>query len=69
MKNMTEKVSVIVPVYNAEKYLHRCLQSILNQTYQNWEAVFVNDGSTDSSLDILQSYADNDSRIRIIAIP
>ncbi len=66
---MTEKVSVIVPVYNAEKYLHRCLQSILNQTYQNWEAVFVNDGSTDSSLDILQSYADNDSRIRIINQP
>lgn len=63
---ISEKVSIIIPVYNAEKYLHRCVQSIQGQTYQNWEAVFVNDGSTDGSLDILQSYADKDSRIRII---
>lgn len=59
-------VSIIVPVYNAEKYLHRCIQSILNQSYKNWEAIFVNDGSTDSSLSLLQEYAKKDSRIRII---
>lgn len=63
---MKEKVSIIVPVYNAEKYLHRCVQSILNQSYKNWEAIFVNDGSTDSSLSILQEYAKKDSRIRVI---
>lgn len=63
---MSEKVSIIIPVYNAEKYLHRCVQSMQDQVYQNWEAVFVNDGSTDGSLDILQSYAEKDSRIRII---
>lgn len=63
---MTEKVSVIVPVYNAEKYLHRCVQSILNQSYEHWEAIFVNDGSTDSSLSILQEYAKSDHRFTII---
>ncbi len=63
---MTENVSIIVPVYNAEKYLHRCIQSILNQSYENWEAIFVNDGSTDSSLNILQDYAKRDNRFRII---
>lgn len=63
---MKEKVSIIVPVYNAEKYLHRCVQSILNQSYKNWEAIFVNDGSTDSSLSILQEFAKIDARIRII---
>ena len=63
---MTEKLSVIVPVYNAEKHLHRCIQSILNQSYENWEAIFVNDGSTDSSLSILQEYAKDDHRFTII---
>lgn len=63
---MTEKVSVIVPVYNAEKHLHRCVQSILNQSYENWEAIFVNDGSTDSSLSILQEYSQHDNRIHVI---
>lgn len=63
---MAEKVTIIVPVYNTEKYLHRCVQSILNQSYKNWEAIFVNDGSTDSSLSILQEYAKKDDRIRII---
>ena len=59
-------ISVIVPVYKVEKYLHRCVQSILNHSYKNWEAIFVNDGSTDSSLTILQEYAKKDDRIRII---
>lgn len=64
--NFFENVSIIIPVYNAEKYLHRCIDSILKQTYQNWEAFLVNDGSTDSSLDILNSYAARDARFRII---
>ncbi len=63
---MEKVVSIIVPVYNAERYLHRCIQSILNQSYKNWEAIFVNDGSTDSSLSILQEYTQKDTRIRII---
>lgn len=59
-------ISVIVPVYNIEKYLPRCIDSILDQTYKNWEAIFVNDGSTDNSLKILEEYKKRDKRIIII---
>lgn len=59
-------ISVIVPVYNIEKYLPRCIDSILNQTYKNWEAIFINDGSTDNSLKILEEYKKRDERIKII---
>ena len=59
-------ISVIVPVYNIEKYLPRCIDSILNQTYKNWEAIFINDGSTDNSLKILEEYKKRDKRIKII---
>lgn len=52
-----------MPVYNTEKYLERCLNSILNQTYTKWELIAVNDGSTDNSLEILNSYAQKDNRI------
>lgn len=50
------KVSVIVPVYNSEKYLKRCLDSIIAQTYNNLEIIIVNDGSTDNSTDIIREY-------------
>lgn len=60
------KVSVIIPVYNTERYLKQCLNSVLAQTLEEIEIICVDDGSTDSSLSILQSYAENDSRIRII---
>ena len=50
-------VSVIVPVYNASAYLERCINSILQQTYQNIELILVNDGSTDDSLQICRRYA------------
>lgn len=60
------KLSVIVPVYNSEKYLSECLDSILNQTYTDIEIICVNDGSTDNSAKILEEYAKKDSRIRII---
>lgn len=62
------KISVIIPVYNSEKYLERCLNSILNQTFQEFEAICINDGSTDTSLKILESYQNKDSRIKIINI-
>ena len=60
------KVSVIVPIYNAEKFLHTSLNSILNQTLKDIEVICVNDGSTDKSLEILKQYAAQDDRIVII---
>lgn len=60
------KVSIIVPVYNVEKYLRDCIDSILMQNYKNIEVIAVNDGSTDSSPDILQEYANKDSRIKVL---
>lgn len=59
-------VSVIMPVYNGEKYLAEAIDSILRQTYINWELLAVDDGSTDNSLSILQMYAKRDCRIRIL---
>lgn len=60
------KVSIIVPVYNVEKYLKRCLDSITNQTLKELEIICINDGSTDNSLKILKQYAHKDKRISII---
>ena len=59
--------SVIIPVYNVEKYLHDCLDSVLNQTFRDWEAICVNDGSTDSSAAIAEGYALKDHRFKVIA--
>lgn len=61
-----EKVSVIVPVYNAGPYLKQCIDSILNQTYHNIELILVNDGSTDGSATICESYRQVDQRVRLI---
>lgn len=63
---MSIKISVIVPVYNVEEYLNKCIDSLLNQTLKDIEFIFVNDGSTDDSLNILKSYASKDDRIKII---
>lgn len=60
------KVSAIVPVYNVEKYLEQCIESILNQTLQDIEVICVNDGSTDSSKEILERFAKQDSRVKLI---
>ena len=60
------KISIILPVYNVEKYLPQCLDSILTQTFADFECVCVNDGSTDKSLLILQEYLNKDDRIKII---
>ena len=58
-------ISVIVPVYNTQKFIDRCLKSIIRQTFKNFEIIIINDGSTDKSLDICKSYSLNDDRIRI----
>ncbi len=60
------KISIIVPVYNVEKYLPECLDSIINQTFTDFECICINDGSPDNSLAILKEYASKDSRIKII---
>ena len=60
------KISVIIPVYNVEKYIHQCIDSVLNQTYKKLEIILVNDGSTDSSGVICDEYTKRDKRIRVI---
>jgi len=60
------KISVIIPIYNTEKYLRQCLDSVVNQTLKDIEIICINDGSTDSSLQILNEYANKDNRIVVI---
>lgn len=57
-------ISVIIPAYNAARTIHRCIQSVLEQTYTEWELIIVDDGSKDDTLDICQSY--DDCRIRVL---
>lgn len=61
------KFSIVIPVYNVEHYLRECLDSVLSQTYSDWEAICVNDGSTDGSSAILEEYAAKDSRFRMVS--
>lgn len=63
---MKQLLSIIVPIYNAEQYLIQCIESIINQTYDNLQIIFVDDGSTDSSLEICNFYAQKDKRIVIV---
>lgn len=62
----TPRVSIIVPVYNVERYLRQCLDTLVNQTYQNIEIICVDDGSTDASSEILTEYALKNSKVRVI---
>lgn len=64
--NKEPLINIIVPVYNTEKYIRKCLDSIVNQTYRNLEIILVDDGSTDSSGDICDEYAQIDARIKVI---
>ncbi len=63
---MSQKISVIVPVYNVEKYLNRCVDSIINQTYKNLEIILVDDGSPDNCSKICDEYANKDRRIKVV---
>lgn len=63
---LMETISLIIPVYNTEKYLERCIESVLQQTYTEWELILVDDGSTDRSGTICDSYRDKDSRIKVL---
>ena len=64
---MMHKISVIVPVYNVEQHLTRCIQSITNQSYSNLEIICINDGSSDGSAEILEQYAKKDGRIKVLS--
>ena len=66
MKKMQPKISIIVPVYNTEKFLKQCLNSLMHQTLAEIEIICINDGSTDRSLEILKEYQTKDSRIILI---
>lgn len=59
-------ISIIIPIYKAEKYLDRCINSVINQSYRNFELILVNDGSPDSSLNICRTWANKDSRIKVM---
>lgn len=65
---MQELVSIITPLYNAEKFIEETIGSVLNQTYKNWEMIIVDDCSTDRSPAIVDSYAKKDSRVRLIKL-
>ena len=69
IKEKNPRVSIVVPIYNTKKYLKRCLNSIVNQTYQNLEIILVNDGSTDNSEKIAKELAKKDHRIKLISQP
>lgn len=69
MNNNPHLISIIIPVYNTEKYLDQCIQSVLAQTYTNWELLLIDDGSTDSSGVICDKYAAEDSRINVVHKP
>ena len=61
---MKDLITVVIPIYNVEKYLERCIKSIINQTYKNIEVLLVNDGSPDNSKEIMEKYKENDKRIK-----
>ena len=61
------KISIIIPVYNAENYLEECLQSISQQTFNDFEMLAINDGSNDRSLEILKQYQENEPRLKIFS--
>ena len=65
---MNPVISIIIPVYNVEKWLNKCIDSILSQSYENFEVILVNDGSTDKSKDICDQYSKEDNRVKVFDI-
>jgi len=65
---MNELVSIIIPTYNTEKFIRATLQSVQNQTYQNWEMILVDDASTDKTVSVIEEFAKNDSRIKLFKL-
>lgn len=63
---MKDLVSVVIPIYNVEKYLRKCIETVIDQTYTNIEIILVNDGSTDNSLQICNQFKEKDKRIKVI---
>ena len=61
----TCKFSIIIPVYNGERYIKESVESVINQSYPNWELIIVNDGSTDATAQIINKYAQKDTRIKL----
>ncbi|MBY0753932.1 glycosyltransferase family 2 protein [Clostridium sardiniense] len=59
------KISIVIPMYNSERYIEKCINSIIKQTYENWECIVIDDGSTDKSYSILKQISENDKRIKI----
>ena len=68
-KSLSPKVSIVIPVYNVEKYLPRCLDSAVNQTLKDIEIIVVNDGSKDNSLEVIKEYVEKDRRVKLIDKP
>lgn len=66
MKQNNDLISIVIPIYNVEKYLKRCVDSVINQTYKNLEIILVDDGSTDNCGKICDEYAKKDKRIKVI---
>lgn len=66
MNKHTDLVSIVVPVYNAERFIEETIQSVLNQTYTNWELILVDDKSTDKSIELITPYLKKDNRIRLL---
>lgn len=62
------RISIIVPVYNSGQYLPQCIDSIINQTFTDWELILVNDGSMDQSAEICSHYCDNHQNIRLLNV-
>ena len=58
-------ISIIVPAYNIENYIGRCIESIINQTYREWELLIIDDGSTDNTWNIIANYVKRDKRIKL----
>jgi glycosyltransferase involved in cell wall biosynthesis len=65
---MNELVSIIIPTYNTEKFIRTTLQSVQNQTYQNWEMILVDDASTDRTVSVIEEFAKNDDRIKLFKL-